>query len=437
MVDTSPAWASLPPGHTCSCLSRVPVRVDSCPRLHPASHAPAPTRTHPACAPCPCPGRPSLGLLPLGTPHRAPPPPLPPLQASLSCLRPQAPRARHLRGTSTTWPPNLQDSAFLLLSLPRCPGPHLPPDPSLDGPPRPLLPAVTLPPVAAVLAWPPLRLVPLSPPPRSAVRAHVWRDTGVSPSPRLWDRRQAFVRRARPTRAPPGLGLGHLASLPMFLKCSKGPLCLRQVPPTPAPTAHLPAPLLLECAAPRAPVALSPGPQLPRSPSAGPRPCPGVCGPRPDRRVGHSAALLASPAEPSPGKYLPDVGCPLGGCPHPGPRFSMGTGRRGGREGGPRNWSSLDCWAPSQTWGCPSPRGSRLSAARNSPRLGQVCQGRWCCQGQSRCCGQWGKTRTAAGDFPARSALPAWRVAPISPGALASSPGDRAAGRVHSGRDPG
>lgn len=163
MVDTSPAWASLPPGHTCSCLSRVPVRVDSCPRLHPASHAPAPTRTHPACAPCPCPGRPSLGLLPLGTPHRAPPPPLPPLQASLSCLRPQAPRARHLRGTSTTWPPNLQDSAFLLLSLPRCPGPHLPPDPSLDGPPRPLLPAVTLPPVAAVLAWPPLRLVPLSP----------------------------------------------------------------------------------------------------------------------------------------------------------------------------------------------------------------------------------------------------------------------------------
>lgn len=50
-------------------------------------------------------------------------------------------------------------------------------------------------------------------------------------------------------------------------------------------------------------------------------------------------------------------------------------------EEGPRNWSSLDGWELTQTWGSPSPRGSRLSSSKNSVHLWAGVPGLRVCRG--------------------------------------------------------
>lgn len=144
-------------------------------------------------------------------------------------------------------------------------------------------------------------------------------------------------------------------------------------------------------------------------------------------------AWASAAARHSPGKYLPDAGFPLGGCPHPGPRFPGGTGRKGGR---PRHWRSL------AGRGLPLPQRIPAVTIQKYPapvgrcaRAGSVLP-----VGRARPFGQWGEMGTAAGGFPAQSTVPGAGVCPgphallrpVPPGALASSPGDRAAGCVHS-----
>lgn len=146
------------------------------------------------------------------------------------------------------------------------------------------------------------------------------------------------------------------------------------VPPPPTPMAHLPAPLLLQCAGLPGPCRPEPWTPVVTIPVCCPSPLTGVCGPGPTVGLVTVWPLWASPTE-APLWEVP-AGCWLS----PG-RLSQSWSqvfngdRKRGREEGPRNWSSSDCWEPIQTWGCSSPRGSQLSPTKNSLRLGQVCQG--------------------------------------------------------------